>query len=322
MNSDSEDEIFEFESKNYEEDTNIQVSNMSNDQHYNILKEISNNFFAKLSEDNFFEVNENWSIASEMEPIKIILDTQEKQAGVFDIINSENIHMNKIISVFTILSAEINNILCVSNNGRDFEYLLPLVVYGESLDESEKIEDGEAENQISRMLPYFMELIDKITKLLSIAINIINQILAIYSKTSKTFKESFKNINFFKPFEYLSRILGFYQAIDTITSENENLLNHWKMYAQMFYRCKTDPEKFGFTHDQSKRLERIIKRIDGTIMSKKLLENCVKNITKCTGEFMANNSQNLSSAAQNKEFTKHLVVPVFIMLCIVQYVCV
>jgi WASH complex subunit 7 len=308
MNSDSEDEIFEFEGNNYEEDTNIQVSNMSNDQHYNILKEISNNFFAKLSLDNFFDVNENWTLPSEMEPIQIIVDAQEKQIGVFDIINSDNIHMNKIITVFTILCGEINNILCVSNNGRDFEYLLPLIVYGESSDDSEKIEDGEAENQISRMLPYFMELIDKITKLLSIAINLINQIVAIYSKTSKTYNESFNKINFYKPFEYLSRILGFYQTIDTITAENENLLNHWKMYAQMFYRCKVDPEKFGFTHDQSKRLERIVKRIDSTIMSKKLLENCVKNIVKCTGEFfLANNTQNLSSPVQNKEYTKHLI---------------
>lgn len=325
MDNDSDDEIFEFEGNNYEETTNIQVSNITNDQHYNILKEISNNFFSNLSQANFFEVNENWTVPSEMEPVKFVLEPQEKSIGVFDIVNSDNIHLNKIISVFTILSSEIQNILYsvstnstnanlfhnfsnCSNSCSDFEFLYPLVVYGESSDDTDKIEDGEAENQISRMLPYFMELIDKVTKLLSIAINLINQILAIYSKTSKTYNDSFKNINFYKPFEYLSRILSFYLAIDTIANENENLINHWKMYAQMFYRCKNDPEKFGFTHDQSKRLERIIKRIDGSIMSKKLLENCVKNIIKCTGEFTpATNNLNLSSVINNKEFSTLLV---------------
>jgi len=309
MDNDSDDGIFEFEGNDYEESTNIQVSEITNDQHYNILKEISNSFFSKLSERNFFNTNESWSIPSEMDSIKINLDIEEKNIGVFDLVNSDNIHLNKIISVFVILSAEIQNIIGNNTNiTNDYQSLYPLVIYGESIDDSEKIEDGEAENQISRMLPYFIELIDKITKLLSIAINLINQILALYSKTSKSYNDSFKNILFFKPFEYLSRILGFYLAIDTIVSENENLHTHWKMYAQMFYRCKVDPEKFGFTHDQSKRLEKIIKKIDGSIMSKKLLENCVKHIVKSTGEFTAaTNNLTLSSTTNNKEFTTLLV---------------
>jgi len=309
MDNGSDDEMFEFEGNNYEETTNIQVSEITNDQHYNILKEISNIFFSNLSVSNFFDTNEIWTVPSEMDPIKINLDIQEKNIGVFDLVTSDNIHLNKIISVFTILSAEIQNIIGNSSNiTNDYDCLYPLVVYGESADDSDKIEDGEAENQISRILPFFMELIDKITKLLSIAINLINQILSIYSKTSKTYSESFKNILLYKPFEYLSRILAFYLAIDTIVSENENLHTHWKMYAQMFYRCKVDPEKFGFTHDQSKRLEKIVKRIDGSILSKKLLENCVKNIVKSTGEFTAaTNNQTLSSSVNNKEFTSLLV---------------
>jgi len=312
MDIDSDDEFFEFEGNNYEESTNIQVSEISNDQHYNILKEISNSFFNNLSTNNFFNTNEIWKIPSEMDPIKINLDIQEKNIGVFDVINSDNIHLNKIICVFTILSSEIQNIIGNSSNiASDYETLYPLVIYGETADDSEKIEDGEAENQISRLLPVLTEIIDKITKLLSIAINLINQIIAIYSKTSKSYNESFKSILFYKPFEYLSRILAFYLAIDTIVSENENLHTHWKMYAQMFYRCKVDPEKFGFTHDQAKRLEKIIKRIDGSIMSKKLLENCVKNIIKSTGEFSpATNNLNLSSTLNNKEF-KNLLVSYF-----------
>ena len=162
MDNNSDDEIFEFEGNNYEEE-NIQISNITNDQHYNILKEITNTFFSKLSDLNYFEINENWTTQSEAEPIKIIVEANEKLVGVFDLINSDNVHLNKIISVFTILNSETQNIL----GSNDYDSLYPLIIYGESAEDTEKIEDGEAENQISRMLPFFMELIDKVTKLLS-----------------------------------------------------------------------------------------------------------------------------------------------------------
>ena len=172
MDYNSDDEIFDFKNENHIE-TEYNTS-LSNDQHYKVMKEISSNFFDKLSTSNYYDIFHNWSSYSIEEPITINMEPIEINAGVFDLIKSDNIFLNKIISVYSILGGELYNIL--SNN--DYECLYPLIVYGESSDDVEQIEDGESESQIARMLPLFMEILEKVTKLLSIAINIINQTIA------------------------------------------------------------------------------------------------------------------------------------------------
>lgn len=297
MESNSDDEIFDFSNDNNMEPE--YVSNISNDQHYRVMKEISGTFVQQISEGKLFDIYHNWNTYSTEEPININLEPVETMSGVFDIVKSDNIFINKVISVFTILSAEIHNIL----SSNDYDSLYPLIIYGESHDDNEKMEDGEAENQIARMLPVYVELLEKITKLLSIAINIVNQMIALYNKGSKNYNDSFKNIGLYKPFEYLGRILSFFNAVDTIISENENLTNHWRLYRLMFHRCKSDPVKFGFTEDQAKKLDKTVKRIDASVMSGKLLQSCVKHLTDNTGSLNIDGS--LSPPVLNKEFSTH-----------------
>jgi hypothetical protein len=230
MDHDSEEEIFDFQNEEYvKEEEYTASSTISNDQHFRVLKEISETFFLRLSENKDCDMNLSWNTYNEMEPIELSLEIKENIAGVFDMIKSDNIFINKIVSVFSILAAEIQNILGDSDLG----CLTPLVVYGEGFDEI--MQDGEAENQIARMLSYFSEIFDKSTKLLSLAINLVNQMIALYNKNLKSYNDSFKYIGFYKPFEYLGRILGFFLAIDTIVAENENLSNHWRLYRMMFH---------------------------------------------------------------------------------------
>jgi WASH complex subunit 7 len=298
MDHDSDEEIFNFQNEEYiKEEEFTAASSISNDQHFRILKEISENFFLRLSENKDCDMYLNWNAYSEMEPIEINLEIKENITGVFDMIKSDNIFINKIVSVFSTLAAEIQNILGDS----DLACLTPLVVYGENFEDT--IEDGEAENQIARMLSYFSDLFEKVTKLLSLAINLMNQMIALYNKNLKAYNDSFKNIGLFKPFEYLGRILGFFLAIDTIVTENENLSNHWRLYRMMFHRCKADPIKFGFSEDQARRLDKIVKRIDGSVLSGKLLSSCVKHLFDNTGDLTQNG--NLSSPVNNKEFCLH-----------------
>lgn len=71
----------------------------------------------------------------------------------------------------------------------------------------------------------------------------------------------------------------------------------------MFHRCKADPIKFGFTEDQARRLDKIVKRIDGSLLSGKLLPSCVKHIFDNTGDLSQNGT--LSSPINSKEFCQH-----------------
>jgi len=309
--SDSDDDPFTFNANdNFIQDeinSNIK-NNISTEQHYKAFTNIINNTSNKLSEFNNFELNYNWNTYSPQEPISLHYEPMETQTGVFDIIKSDNIFINKVIQVFSILSCETHNILSGGSNSHDNDVLYPLVIYGETQDDddedNDKLEDGEAENQISKMLPSLSDLLEKIQKLLSIAINILNQIIALYNSTSKSYVDSFKNISLFKPFDNLGRILAFFSSIDTVVQENQNLVNHWRLYRLMFQKCKSDPLKFGFTEDQAIKLEKNIKRIDGSFMNGKLLNISLKHIIENTGELKSNGI--LISAVNNKEFSNHL----------------
>ena len=274
LSHDSDDDLFNFNTETPGESDFNNQPGLSTDQHFKRLKETINDFNKKLSDDNYFDHYYNWKTPFPSEPITINTEPIDTLTGVFDLIKSNNIFLNKVLSVFSILHSEIYNIL----KQGEYDILNPLVVYGESADDDEKIEDGEAENQIAKMLPFLNELFEKVTKLLSISINILNQCAALYNKNFKNYNESFNKIALFKPFEYLGKILSFFLAVDTVVEENTNLTAHWKLYRLMFNRCKNDPTKFGFTDDQARKLERVIKKLDGSVMSGKLYFNCLKHL--------------------------------------------
>ena len=295
---DSDDDLFNF-NNDVQIDSDLASPGITTDQHFNRLKETINDFNERLSKENYFNHYYNWKTPFHNEPITINSEPIDSMSGVFDLIKSNNIFLNKVLSVFTILHTEIYNILKIG----EYEYLNPLIIYGETVDDVDKIDDGEAENQIAKMLPFFNELFEKVTKLLSISINILNQCGALYNKSFKNYAESFNKISLFKPLEYLGKILSFFLAIDTVVEENSNLTLHWRNYKLMFNRCKSDPNKFGFTDDQSRKLERVIKKIDGSILSGKLYFNCLNHLIGNTGEL--NNNQ-MVSLIKNKEFINHL----------------
>jgi WASH complex subunit 7 len=299
MDSNSDDEIFDFKTQEIKDEIDYSSGSISNDQHFRVLKEISEGFFNQLGETKEYDMYRRWETYTDNEPVTINLEGGELMCGVFDVVNSDNLLINKIVQTFSILAAEVYNIL----GTKDYICLYPLVVYGESDEDSEKIEDGEAENQISRMLPYFVEIFEKCVKLLSLGINILNQMVALYNKNLKAYNDSFKNIAFFKPLDYLGQILSYFNAIDTLVNENENLSDHWRRYRLMFHRCKSDPIKFGFTEDQAKKLDKTIRRLDGSILSGKMLQSCVRHLIDNTGELSSNGT--LTSPIMNKEFCTH-----------------
>ncbi len=308
-NSFSEDDIFESEAQdNFADDaefTSNITKNKSTEQHYNNFASLINSYIHKMGQpkSNHFFVNcKNYSPD---EPIQFSYEPIEVQSGIFDIVKPDNLFVNKILQVFSILTCEIQNILTNGNLITDNEILKPLVIYGESDDEeSGKLEEGEAENQISRILPQLTDLLEKVQKLLSISINIINQVIAIYNPNNMYYVESYKNISLFKPFDYFGRIISFFTSIDTVVLENEHLLNHWKQYRLMFQKCKTDPQTFGLNEEQAYRLEKIIKKIDGSIMNGKLTHTCLKHIIENTGDYKPNGT--CIQAANVKEYCSHI----------------
>ena len=96
--SDSDDDGFNFQStENFDQVQEEKETMISNDQHYVILKEISDNFFKSLETHDDFNHKSSWRSFSNLEPIKINISTQENLPGICDLIKTKNNFLNKVV---------------------------------------------------------------------------------------------------------------------------------------------------------------------------------------------------------------------------------
>ena len=67
----SDDDIFDFDSPDFIEVENEKEKIISNEHHFNLITEISNNFYTTLEKNDIFEHKETWVKSSILEPIKL-----------------------------------------------------------------------------------------------------------------------------------------------------------------------------------------------------------------------------------------------------------
>ena len=200
-------------------------------------------------------------------------------------IKTDNKIFNKIASVFSVIDDEINKI------AEQFESQLfhILVIYGETpsdnKDSSEILRDGEAEIQTGRIIGKFKQIYDLIKRLTSLIFNLVNQLHAIHNKTDILYKSVFKNISLYTPLDSLGKALSLVFILDCLIKENENLRNHWNFYKRMLKIVRSEPAKYNTTEEKMKAFEKILVRIDKTILTGNCFKIClgqnfnVKNVT-------------------------------------------
>lgn len=265
-----------------EQNNQINKTEITSDHHFNLLLQVVNSHYSSLSSQNHFKGKYLYNcVQSDKSPLILIDPDGNKNmfrdnSTFFSLMSSDNVFMNKVISLFTFLFISIDSTAKI-------ESLYPLVVYGETIKDDNPVE-GEAESQISHFLPSLSILYEKVKDLISLCINLINQIIAIYHKGSKYFQDFDKNISLEQPIMYIAKILSFFNLIDLIVEQNENLVSHWKLYRYMLSKCKDSYSQFGFQDvNEYKRLEKKINKFNNSIMSGNLLESCIKNINESTG---------------------------------------
>ena len=254
-NSDSDNEDFNFQSAiDFDEQQDKKETMISNDHHFKILSEICDSFYDNLQKSDFFDHKSSWRTHSNIEPIKIKIESVETLPGVCDIIKPNGNFYHKVLTVFSSIILEIDNLL--PNIGTtNYESLYGLSVYGEEIDTGDEQKSSSNEEvQISRMLPYLNEILDKIYKLLNTAINLLNQLVSLYGEqNNKNYHTAYKFYTFELPFDYLGKILSYFLAIDTIVSQNEFLKNNWNKYRTIFHQTKNNRGEFNMTEEQKNK---------------------------------------------------------------------
>ena len=310
--SDSEDsdDLFNFQSKvNFDLQQEEKETMISNDHHFKVLSEICDNFYANLQKHDDFNHKLSWRTYSNLEPIKIEINSSETLPGLCDIIKPDKIFYNKVLIALITDIFQTENLL--PNTGTTcYESLYPLSVYGEELEDSENksSKDSKEETQISYMLPYLNDVYEKIMSLLTICMNLMNQLLSLYTSephNKEYYAKQFRNYTFELPFECLGKILSYFLAIDTVVSENDYLKGDWDKYRTMFHRCKNNASDFNMNDDQKKKLDKFIKRVNAPIFENTCYNQSVNMILNKSGETTPSGS-GIIKANANKNFLFHL----------------
>ena len=304
--SDSEDEQFAFQSvidfdARQEEKENLD----SNDHNFKTLSEICNSFYEDLQKNDFFQHKTSWRTSTSIDPIKLKISSQETLPGICDIIKPSKNFYTKVLTALGTIILEVDNLL--PNIGTtNYESLYPLSVYGEEIDDG-KNEDkavNDEEIRISRMLPVFHEIFDKINKLMNVAINLLDQLASLYSEQNAHYTVSYKFYNFGLAFDYLAKILSYFLAVDNVVSGNEYLRPHWNKYRSFVYQLKNNLSEFNMTEEQRKKLDKFVKKVNAPIFENTCYIQCIHIIKEKSGQ-ISPSGQGIKPLNQCKLFLQH-----------------
>ena len=304
--SDSEDEQFAFQSvidfdARQEEKENLD----SNDHNFKTLSEICNSFYDDLQKNDFFQHKTSWRTSTSIDPIKLKISSQETLPGICDIIKPSKNFYTKVLTALGTIILEVDNLL--PNIGTtNYESLYPLSVYGEEIDDG-KNEDkavNDEEIRISRMLPVFHEIFDKINKLMNVAINLLDQLASLYSEQNAHYTVSYKFYNFGLAFDYLAKILSYFLAIDNVVSGNDYLRPHWNKYRSFVYQLKNNLSEFNMTEEQRKKLDKFVKKVNAPIFENTCYIQCIHIIKEKSGQ-ISPSGQGIRPLNQCKLFIQH-----------------
>ena len=304
--SDGDSDEFNFQSKvDFDARQEEKETMISNDHNFKSLTEILNNFYDDLQKNDVFDHKSSWRTASSIDPIKIKIAAKETLPGICDIIKPSKHLYNKVLTALGTLILEVDNLL--PNIGTtNYESLYGLSIYGEEIvegnEEGKSINDGEI--RISRMLPYLNEIYEKINKLLTLAINLINQLASLYSEQNEDYSVSYKFYNFGLAFDYLGKILSYFLAIDTVVAGNQYIKDHWNKYRTMVYQTKNNAGALNMTDEQRKKLSKFVKKINAPIFENTCYLQSIHIIKEKVGQ-MSPSGQGLKPITQCKFFLQH-----------------
>jgi len=150
------------------------------------------------------------------------------------------------------------------------------VIYGENSKEqlqnlAKPHHEGEFELQISRMFGVFKEAYELIKRLVILIHNLINQLHWTHNKLDPLYKKFFKENPLTSVLDTLGKGVSIVLTMDALIKENEDMTAHWNLYKKMLKIIKSDPTKFNTTEAHIKAFERVLFKIDKTVLS----GNCV-----------------------------------------------
>ncbi|XP_052261533.1 WASH complex subunit 4-like isoform X2 [Dreissena polymorpha] len=228
-------------------------------------------------------VNDSWDMT--LDPISLEFLPYE-QTTLLQLIKTDNKVLNKIMTVLAALCCE----MCALKHEAETKFYNALMFYGEGEPE-EGLQEGDAQIQIGRMIPFLQELSCYVSRCNEVVKNVVQQMSSLHSTARAGQKLiDVSDVHFQAVFEHLGDLLGVLITLDELIASHTTLLDHWTLYKRMLKSVRHDPTKFGTTEDKLRPFEKLMMSLEGQLLEKMIFQNCVEQPFDSQQVFVSKNT--------------------------------
>eukprot|EP01040_Poterioochromonas_malhamensis_P008770 gene8770-9504_t len=135
---------------------------------------------------------------------------------------------------------------------------------------------GVKEKMLGNFLPFLQELSNFIERCHLVVLNLIQQLSALYHPNNTLYRSLLEKTNLMSVLFSLSEILTVLITLDTIISQNDNLLSAWSAYKSMIAFSRSDPQSFGTSTEIIIQFEALLVSLDSKVLSGEIFKNCIE----------------------------------------------
>ncbi|XP_072038890.1 WASH complex subunit 4-like [Amphiura filiformis] len=195
-----------------------------------------------------------------------------EQTTLLELIKTDNKIFNKVITVFASLCCEMDSLQYEAEQ----KFYPGLMYYGEGEPEA-GLEEGEAQVQMGRMMPFMQELSCFVSRCYEVVRNVIQQLSSLYNNVKGSPKIiDVTHVHFQSVYEHLGDTLRVLITLDEIVANQATLRDHWTLYKRMLKSVHHNPTRFGVEDVKLRPFEKLLMGLQGQLLDGMIFQNCVE----------------------------------------------
>eukprot|EP00111_Clytia_hemisphaerica_P017411 TCONS_00051483-protein len=263
MGSTPVDESWGFD--RFDDGTNKMVGEIQLKKYGNFLDEYASSL--KAIEDALDEeAGDSWDFT--LDPISLQILPYE-HAQLFDLVNTDNKVLNKVIIVIGVLCSELKALVHEAKT----KLYDPLMLYDEALSEK-SLEEGKPEEYLGRMLQPLQDASTFVQRSYEVIQHVIHQFASLYTRAGPKVMD-ITDVHFLTLFEHLGDLLATLITLDEIINNNMLLKEHWKKYKRMLKSVHHNSQRFNVDETKLRPFEKLLLSLEGQVMHGRIFANCL-----------------------------------------------
>ena len=167
-----------------------------------------------------------------------------ERAPALELIQTGERSLRKVLAVLAFVCDEARELQDIA----DAHFLPGILSFGDppanvaSFDEGDEV--GAREQMFGRALPFFQEMANFVERCHSCALNLVQQLAALYSPKQESYVVTFKDVRLGPVFDALADLLALLVLLDLAVANNDALANAWTDYKRLLQRVRADPTEW------------------------------------------------------------------------------